>query len=50
MQYDTAVIVNVRGGKTLKLPIVADAELPQCVVAEDEFDFGGALFVCFLYV
>lgn len=39
--YDTNLIVNVRGGKQIKLSVRGDAEIPSVEVAQDEFDFGG---------
>ena len=34
------ILVDMRGGKSIKLPVKALASVPQIEVAEDEFDFG----------
>jgi hypothetical protein len=38
--FSTTLIVDVRGGKSIRLPIKAVASVPAIEVAEDEFDFG----------
>eukprot|EP00698_Gefionella_okellyi_P007756 TRINITY_DN1898_c0_g1_i1.p1 TRINITY_DN1898_c0_g1~~TRINITY_DN1898_c0_g1_i1.p1 ORF type:complete len:2231 (+),score=540.36 TRINITY_DN1898_c0_g1_i1:707-6694(+) len=39
--YDTNIVFNVRGSKTLKMNVKADAEIPQVEVTQEEFDFKG---------
>ncbi len=34
------IVVNIRGGKTLRLPFCVITILPEIVVEEDKFDFG----------
>ncbi|KAK3255401.1 hypothetical protein CYMTET_35412 [Cymbomonas tetramitiformis] len=38
--YDIPVLVTVRGGKTLKMPIKCEAIIPTVTVDQDEFNFG----------
>jgi hypothetical protein len=40
MQLDTSLTLNIRGGKPIKLGIVATAVVPNIEFVEDEIDFG----------
>lgn len=37
--YDLQCLLNVRGGKTVKLPVRAEAIVPRVSVQQDEFNF-----------
>lgn len=45
MSYDTQIVANVRGGKTVKFALQAQAEMPEVTLLEQAFDFGGTLLV-----
>lgn len=38
------IVVDVRGGKSIKIPLKGTAYVPEIDVLEDEFDFGEAFF------
>lgn len=40
MQLDSSLTLNIRGGKAIKLPILATAVVPNIEFIEDEIDFG----------
>ena len=42
--FSAEIIVNIRGGKPLRMPVRAVAKIPEIQIEEIELDFGGITF------
>ena len=43
-EFDSQILVNIRGGKQLMLPVRARAIIPDVIIEEEKVDFGGVTF------
>lgn len=43
-EYSTEIVVNVRGGKQLRIPVGAKTVVPDLFIEEPVIDFGGVTF------
>jgi len=43
-EFTSKIIVNIRGGKPLEIPIKANSLKPDVKIEEEEFDFAGVTF------
>jgi hypothetical protein len=41
MDFQSEILVNIRGGKALRMPVRAVAKIPNITIEETELDFGG---------
>lgn len=43
-QLRTEIVVNIRGGKPLRIPVIVNSIVPEVLIEEDKIDFGGITF------
>ncbi len=42
--FKSEIVVNIRGGKPLKIPVIVNAIVPEIFIEEKNIDFGGVTF------
>jgi hypothetical protein len=42
--FKTDIVVNIRGGKPLRIPVTANAIVPEIMIEEKALDFGPVTF------
>ena len=48
VQLDSVIVLSVRGGRPIKLPVTATAVVPTIEIPQEELDFGSVtFFICF---
>ena len=43
-EFNSEITVNIRGAKPLKIPVRANAIVPDVKIEEEAFDYGGVTF------
>lgn len=43
--YDSQIIANIRGGRSIKLIVHGEADIPTVEILQEEFNFGGESFI-----